>query len=105
MISFKLLMRVKVYTSFQTFLGPKLPFRSFGSTMISSPTEKGIVMIGGATTKGVTANRIVSYNFVELSGNSVETLEWKILEHKLQYARYGHVSFSISNKLASTLTT
>ena len=93
-----------MYTSFQTFLGPKLPFALFGSTMISSPTEKGIVMIGGATTKGVTANRIVSYNFVELSGNSVETLEWKILEHKLQYARYGHVSFSISNDIASTLT-
>ena len=37
--------------------------------MISSPTEKGIVIIGGLTTKGVTANRIVSYNFVELSGN------------------------------------
>ena len=73
--------------------------------MISSPTEKGIVIIGGLTTKGVTANRIVSYNFVELSGNSIETLEWKILEHKLQYARFGHVSFSISNKLASTLTT
>ena len=73
--------------------------------MISSPTEKGIVMIGGATTKGVTANRIVSYNFVELSGNSIETLEWKILQQKLQYPRYGHVSFSISNDIASTLTT
>ena len=89
-----------MYTSFQTFLGPKLPFALFGSTMISSPTEKGIVMIGGATTK-----QIVSYNFVELSGNSVETLEWKILEHKLQCARFGHVSFSISNDIASTLTT
>ena len=94
-----------MYTSFQTFLGPKLPFALFGSTMISSPTEKGIVMIGGATTKGVTANRIVSYNFVELSGNSIETLEWKILEQKLQYPRCGHVLFSISNEIASTLTT
>ena len=73
--------------------------------MISSPTEKGIVIIGGLTTKGVTANRIVSYNFVELSGNSIETLEWKILVQKLHYPRFGHVSFSISNKLASTLTT
>ena len=88
-----------MYTSFQTFLGPKLPFALFGSTMISSPTEKGIVMIGGATTKGVTANRIVSYNFVELSGNSVETLEWKILEQKLHHPRYGHISFCISNEI------
>ena len=68
-----------MYTSFQTFLGPKLPFALFGSTMISSPTEKGIVMIGGLTPKGVPANQIVSNNFLELSGNSVVTLEWKIL--------------------------
>ena len=73
--------------------------------MISSPTEKGIVMIGGLTPKGVPANQIVSNNFVELSGNSIETLEWKILVQKLHYPRFGHVSFSISNKLASTLTT
>ena len=73
--------------------------------MISSPTEKGIVMIGGLTPKGVPANQIVSNNFVELSGNSIETLEWKILQQKLQYPRYGHVSFSISNDIASTLTT
>ena len=70
--------------------------------MISSPTENGVVMIGGVP---VHDNSFVSNNFLELSGNSVETLEWKILEHKLQYARFGHVSFSISNDIASTLTT
>ena len=70
--------------------------------MISSPTENGVVMIGGVP---VHDNSFVSNNFLELSGNSIETLEWKILEHKLQYARFGHVSFSISNDIASTLTT
>ena len=70
--------------------------------MISSPTENGVVMIGGVP---VHDNSFVSNNFLELSGNSVETLEWKILEQKLQYLRCGHVSLSISNEIASTLTT
>ena len=72
--------------------------------MISSPTENGVVMIGGVPVP-VHDNSFVSNNFLELSGNSVETLEWKILEQKLQYPRCGHVLFSISNEIASTLTT
>ena len=68
--------------------------------MISSPTEKGVVMIGGS--KPPFGNS--SYLF-ELSGDSQETLEWKILEQKLQHPRYGHLSFSISNDIAATLTT
>ena len=63
--------------------------------MISSPTEKGVVMIGGIG---------YSSDLLELSGDSIETLEWKILEQKLQHPRYQHVSFSISNDIAATLT-
>ena len=69
--------------------------------MISSPTEKGVVMIGGF-------NRTLkkySSDLLELSGDSEETLEWKILEQKLQHPRFGHISFSISNEIAATLTT
>ena len=69
--------------------------------MISSPTEKGVVMIGGF-------NRTLKKYFsdlLELSGDSEETLEWKILEQKLQHPRFGHISFSISNEIAATLTT
>ena len=67
--------------------------------MISSPTEKGIVIIGGL--------KLFNYscNFLELSGDSRETLEWKILKQKLQYPRSSHVSFSISNDIAANLTT
>ena len=68
--------------------------------MISSPTEKGVVMIGGL--KQPFGN---SSDLLELSGDSQETLEWKILEQKLQHPRFCHVSFSISNDIASTLTT
>ena len=69
--------------------------------MISSPTEKGVVIIGGKK------QNIGDYSSVllELSGDSEETLEWKILEQKLQNPRAFHVSFSISNDIAATLTT
>ena len=84
------------------FLGPKLPFALDDSTMISSLMEKSIVMIGGQK-----SGSIIKYSsdLLELSGDSKETLEWKILEQKLQYPRYLHVSFSISNDIAATLTT
>ena len=69
------------------------------STMISSPTEKGVVMIGGWKPKFGTSS-----DLLELSGDSQTTLKWKILEQKLQHPRYHHVSFSISNDTAATLT-
>ena len=67
--------------------------------MISSPTEKGVVMIGGQKSPGKGSS-----DLLELSGDSQETLKWKILEQKLQHPRFYHVSFSISNDIAVTLT-
>ena len=68
--------------------------------MISSPTEKGVVMIGGRN-----PNFGRSSYLLELSGDSQETLKWKILKQKLQHPRSCHISFSISNDIATTLTT
>ena len=68
--------------------------------MISSPSEKGVVMIGGCKRNF----RDLSTDLLELSGDSKETLEWKVLEQKLQHPRFGHISFSISNDIAATLT-
>ena len=93
-------------------LGPKLPFAKQASTMITSPTEMGVVMIGGEGHLVLAPDvghsmyaHIPLPDLLELSGNSIETLEWKILEKKLQYQRSYHVSFSISNDIAATLTT
>ena len=72
--------------------------------MIFSPTEKGVLIIGG---NGIIENRTrIKYvsDLLELSGDSVETLEWRILEQKLQHPRSNHVSLSISNDIAATLT-
>ena len=74
--------------------------------MISSPTEKGVVIIGGQAWKlDLKYSLEYSSDLLELSGDSIETLEWKILEQKLQHARCCHISFSISNDIAATLTT
>ena len=71
--------------------------------MITSPTEKGVLMIGGWKQNfGKYSN---SAGILELSGHSKETLKWKILEQKLQYPRRDHISLSISNDIAATLTT
>ena len=84
---------MKVIGLFQYFfVGPKIPLSHQGSAMISSPTEKGVMMIGG------------SCDIIELSGDSPEKLEWKIIEQKLQQPKYAHMLFYISNEIAATLT-
>ena len=93
---------MKVLKIFYNFLGPKLPFPLCGATMISSPTEKGVVLIGGLK-QNMKQNWEASSDLLELSGDSEETLEWKILEQKLQHPRGCHVSFSISNDIAATI--
>ena len=74
--------------------------------MISSPTEKGVVMIGGVRRNCIASSVLLSasYDLLELSGDTMDTLEWKILEQKLQHPRSWHVSFSISNDIAAKLT-
>ena len=71
--------------------------------MISSPTEESVIMIGGLINV-MDQKQISSSDILELSGHSEETLNWKILEQKLQYPRNGHTSFSISDDIADTLT-
>ena len=68
--------------------------------MISLSTK--IVMIGGTKRNFGTSQEEFSSDLLELSGDPF--WEWKILEQKLQYPRYHHVSFSISNDIAANLT-
>ena len=63
--------------------------------MISSPTEKGIVVIGGRN-NGSGA----SYTLMEMSGDSKENLKWTIIDERLRYSRHGpSVSFPISSEV------
>ena len=58
--------------------------------MVSSPTDMGVVVIGGEDIKYNKSSALF-----ELSGDSVESLKWKKLDQKLQYPRSNHVSFLI----------
>ena len=87
------------YKKTSILLGPKLPYKLEEFTMISSPTEKGVLIIGGST-----SNFVFTSDILELSGDSIDTLEWKILDQKLQHARSLHISFSVSNEIAAMIT-
>ena len=64
--------------------------------MVSSPTGKGVVIIGGFCNPILLSNYSSECLF-ELSGDSIESLKWKKLGQELQYSRNGHVSFLISD--------
>ena len=78
--------------------------------MISSPTEKGVVMIGGRKKIGEYSSDLLELSGVSRTritrsstGDSQVTLEWNILKQKLQQPRQFHVTFSISNDIAAIL--
>ena len=62
-----------------------------GSTIVTSPTTKGVILIGGYI------NRQDSPLLYELSGDSEDNLTWSLLDQKLDTARSSHVSFPIPN--------
>ena len=64
--------------------------------MVTSPTGKGVVLIGGKT--GGSSLRYFN-NMYELSGNSIEDLKWSVLDQKLKFERSAHVSFAIPNEI------
>ena len=62
--------------------------------MVTSSTEKGVIVIGGRS-QSLRISDKISDALLELSGDSVESLEWKTLDQKLIYPRSDHVSFII----------
>ena len=61
-----------------------IPFPREGSTMVPSPTGRSAIVIGG-------------YVLIELSGDSIRSLKWTILDQRLQYGVFEHVSFQITH--------
>ena len=87
-------------------LGPKMPYAINGPSMITSPTEKGVLIISGMKSevypnKSGSVSRLskMTPDIFELSGDCFNTLKWSKLDHKLQYPRFRHLSFLISNEL------
>ena len=86
----KITKKLKCYYTFS--LGPKLPRKIAHSTMVCSPTEKGVIIIGGRFHSDSNA-------LIELSGYSKESLKWTTLKQKLSFPRYWHVSFLIPESI------
>ena len=61
--------------------------------MVTSPTGRGVIISGGHL-----GNENFSNQLIELSGDSIEKLEWTVLDLKLEKARYAHSSFYIPNE-------
>ena len=70
--------------------------------MVTSPTDKGVVVIGGLNKEGVCTEHIQN-GLLELSGDSLASLKWRTLKQKLHYARQLHVSFPIPGKVIAKL--
>ena len=48
--------------------------------------------------------KLHSNELIELSGDSIDSLKWTVLDQKLVYPRKDHVSFLIPNEVASKLS-
>ncbi len=64
--------------------------------MITSPTGKGVILIGGTTYCGET-------NLIELSGNSIESLAWTILEQTTEIERSNSTLCYIENEFMNII--
>ena len=84
--------------------GPKLPFKLSDSTMVSSPTDKGVVVIGGQMEGDYSWEQIPSNALIELSGDTIDTLKWTVLRQKLNYPRSEHLAFAISPQTSAELS-
>ena len=69
--------------------------------MVSSPTERGVIVIGGRRPDHVSDP---GQALIELSGDSIESLKWTFLEQSLKYKRFNHTSMIIPNHLVNDLT-
>ena len=81
------------------FLGPMPPINPFQAKMVTSPTGKGVVLIGGTNRNGNHFSTIGhSEILLELSGHSIENLQWSILDQKLSQPRTHHVAITIPDE-------
>ena len=78
------------------FLGPKLPFKLSNFTMVSSPTDRVVIAVGGLLEGEYSWQQPCSNGLFELSGDTIDTLKGTLLKQRLQYSRMMHLSFPIT---------
>ena len=77
--------------------GPDLPIKQFcyqqnSYTMVTSPTGSVIVIVKAGTFAGTKPSRLLW----ELSGDSLDSLKWTVLDQKLYFKRQNHVSIPMT---------
>ena len=77
------------------FSGPKLPFQLSGSVIVSTPNANSLLLIGGYNWNESSFSSAI----YELSGDSINSLQWTLLQHKLRYPREGHLAFHIPDDI------
>ena len=65
--------------------------------MVTSPTGRGVVIIGGSV------GQKIFRNIIELSGSSIESLKWTFLDQKLRFGRHSHLTFKLPDDVYSDL--
>ena len=69
-----------------------MPFKLSRSTIVTSPNGQGVMLIGGYG-NNVTDQYNETDTVIELTAKPF--MKWKILEQKLKYPRFRHVSIPI----------
>ena len=79
-------------------MGPDLPVRIHSAAMVTSPTKKGVIMIGGKiATKGNVCgiwNKMIHLQMTRKTFLK-STLKWSYLPQQLQHISYNHLAFPI----------
>ena len=65
--------------------------------MIPTPSKKGVILIGGYND----SHRRTSNLLFELTGNSLDSLSWNIMEVRMKFQRSYHVAFYIPDYLTT----
>ena len=93
---------ILIVPSSNSISGPDLPFEVYSSSMVISPTGKGVVLIGGSvkyqSVNDLSMNDLPmpSEGLIELTENSTGELQWIPLKQKLKHARKCHLTLEIS---------
>ena len=73
-----------------------MPFKLAGSSMVTSPSGKGIILIGGYNEDtNEYSDKLIEFRSTPMT--------WVVLGHKLQYPRADHVAMPIPEKYYSKL--
>ena len=73
------------------FKGPSLPENVHGASLLTSPTGKSVILIGGCSGRFNVSNKLF-----ELSGDSTSNLKWHVMDQTLVNPRSSHLSHYLS---------